>query len=648
MKPIDKKEDSKPEIKARKKSKDLLKVKLTDDQKLRAREEIESGLAQIIKERADLGLEDKWDARKDLYRGEKERRDFPWEDSANYHIDFASMVIDTLTVKAKRQTIQDPIVLLQPKQELLNKVGFADRERALDYRLRTLTKFEEWISPVYRQAAIQGTAFTKVPLHEEKDDRVIVKTYKGDEGAEKYKWDFRNKPKKYDDNEVKTLQDGGTVTKAVSEAVTTFYGPKPYRVKIEDLFIRPSLFNIRDNRVIAERMRFNWSEIQKRARVGFYDKKAVETLKEQKGKHYRREDYTFYECILHTDLEKEGLYRRYIITLEDSTREIVRAIHYPYEHGKIHYIPWRIILNDDSVYGDSLIDRIADENAIMDNLWNSSLDLAALRANPPKQISDMSARVKETKWGPGAIYKTPRGLDTLKMLTMDPFQLDSQRLIHIAQRMGEQSSGISAGMSGKENPLDPRAPAAKTAMLLREGNIRVEDYVLELLKSVSELAEQVEKLDLQYEPEREIYTKYGEKVTVEEAISDMEVIYKPQGAVTTINKSLELSMITEFMGMAPEMWPEIMQSPLVRRHLLQLTLEAFGTSLGRNKEKIMQALPGKEKLQKQLLMRLRQALQSESPDAIGKIREMLKSNLDAKSEIDDMDMSGSNLGGLSE
>ena len=44
-------------------------------------------------------------------------------------------------------------------------------------------------------------------------------------------------------------------------------------------------------------------------------------------------------------------------------------------------------------------------------------------------------------------------------------------------KLTDDKTGISAGMSGKESPMDPRAPAAKTAMLLKQSGINISDYI---------------------------------------------------------------------------------------------------------------------------------------------------------------------------
>lgn len=602
---------------------DLLKINLDSDKELVIAKEIEEGLETIVKERNDIDFLSNAQIRQDLYDGIVEFKDFPWEDAANYFLHITSMMCDIVVIKAKRQTLVNPIILLEAKEReaMMNQIegmniegvpigedtyDWRDAEDRLDFRLRRDIKIEDLVTPVYREACVQGTSFVKCPKSKQVDYVTILATYKGQADIEKYK---QEAGREHDQvtrlRNLEILDKGGEVKAKRDTEKLIYEGPKPYRVPLQNLFLRPKIKDLRRQRLISERMEFTWSDIQYRADTDFYWKTAIEKLKEKSGPDYFKNDYVVYESLLYTNTINPKRFQRYVFTMEDKTKTILRAIHYPYNHNFIYYVPYYIIPRDDMVYGYSIAERLRDTNKIMNNLWNIALDLAALRSNPPKQISDLTATMRSTKWGPGAVYKS-KVPEAIRVIPMEPFSMDSIKILPLAQRFGEMCVGVTAGMTGKETPLDPRAPAAKTAMLMEAGNIRIEDYIFELQKGNSGVSQQIDELDMQY---------FGKQPY------PADVRYVPHGSTITVNKPQELNSIMAFIDLCINVYPEVLQNPESRYVLLKAFVDTIGGTIEKQKKKL---LPNVLQPQQPNVMEILEMVQGMTPEDIREVMEKVK------------------------
>jgi len=62
--------------------------------------------------------------------------------------------------------------------------------------------------------------------------------------------------------------------------------------------------------------------------------------------------------------------------------------------------------------------------------------------------------------------------------------------------------GASELRSGRETPNDPRAPAAKTALLLNQSSVRLDDFIFQYIMKENEVLDLILKLYYQFGPEK--------------------------------------------------------------------------------------------------------------------------------------------------
>lgn len=611
--------------------KNVLHLDLDFEQEERVKLLIREYMGDILSKRGEMSLETQIQQNKDNYDGIPEDNDGPWEGATNYFVNMTATTIDVATIKSKRQTMNaKPIIMLEPENDMEDSTEeLMNRAEWLDYELRKKINIEDVIDKVYQEACIQGTSILKVPHENEVENVSYVEKYNPtEEDYERYKWDTRdkagqdkrennlNKLGSYDD-ETGEFMPGEAVTIRKDEQRTVYFGPKPYRVPLKDFYVNPDIKDLRRQKLIAEKICMNWSDIQYRSDTEYFKESAVDELRNNED--YYKRDYNIYECVLYCDIEEKGKFKRYVITYEDRTDVILRAIQYPYEHGKIYYIPYYIKPKDDNFYGYGYAERLYNSQKLLNNTFNNIMHEASLRTNPPMAISDFTDRIVNTEWGPGAKYpeNKPNSVRPLELKFGGNMQIE---LVKILQTFIEAESGISRGMSGQANPLDPNAPAAKTAMLLRESNIRIEDIIIELQKSNAELAFQVEHLINQYSPE---------EIEGRDFDFNTKVRYVPHGTAISINKGVEEQKIMNFLGLVGNAFPELLNDPKRKYRLLRLIASMTGGAIEQNKDDLIPTEEEAEEMQQakikqQQAQKIAQMLEGEDTEVLEQVEQNIQ------------------------
>jgi len=346
-------------------------------------------------------------------------------------------------------------------------------------------------------------------------------------------------------------------------------------------------------------MDFTWSDIQSRLDSGFYDADAVAKLKDKNGEDegYTKKDYKIYETIVVTDVKKEGKssgkFRRYIITFDDESKIILRAMHYHLNHNKIFYVVYTGIPKDDSWQGYSFAERLEDVTAIANSFINSAINEFTLAHSPIILTDDKKFDGGRHEVGNLSILTFDKGSQFLPT-KLDYSSMDRIAFINWAQGLGELIIGASASlMSGKETPADPRAPASKTAMKLAESNARVEDIVINLQKGDEMLAEQVDKIYYQYpesDKDKIEYFRGGIKKEVDRGIFARRVRYVCHGSRLSFDKSMDLQIATQTIQFLMGAYPEVWQDAEARYELLNIVLNNSQGSVEKNKDILLRPI----------------------------------------------------------
>lgn len=579
-------------------------LSFSEDEQREIITDIKESIQTFTSQRMELGIEQEWEDSIDLYDGFVDYKDFPYQGAHNLHIHLTSMTCDILLEKAKKRTFVKPMMILRqkPGKTQVDPAIVTKKESWLDEKISSDVAIEESLSPVYMDAIKLGTGIAKIihtktvenvreiEIYEATNEEIVrfMKDFSEEKGTDEYK------------ENLAALTKGETVEVWVEKEVTTKNCPEVKHVDPFNLFMDCYIPDIKNHRVIAEKIEnVTWKELKNFFDEEYFSKEVETYLKDKyKGKdEYRKKKYTIWETnYLYKD-KKNNEVRAIITFIDECDQILARAITHPYISRRPNYEIYKIIDRIGSIYGISVPKRLKDSNVILNELWNQSLDSGELNNAPMfKALKDSSFDPSSKKFGPAVIW-------WLKSMTdVEQFQHQEQgreiyQLMEYAQRYAEWIIGVSAYMSGRESPIDPNAPASKAYMLLQEANIRINAYIRKIDLSNQKTWFQLDRLYYQFFDEDDKY--YGDvqegiggEEFESEAITRKElntpVQYIPQLSDISINKALEREENTKTGLMLLQM-PMIANNPEALRKILEIMLRSAG---GEWDKQINVLLPG--------------------------------------------------------
>lgn len=135
----------------------------------------------------------------------------------------------------------------------------------------------------------------------------------------------------------------------------------------------------------------------------------------------------------------------------------------PFHHKEYPFEAFRFETNMDLFWGNSLPNKFAANQDMVNGLWNMGLDRMVLALNKPIMTDD--DEVIDTVWTPNAILKVG-DKDSYKEMPMDPPDAAYFSMLQLAQKFTMDNSGIIGGSSG----TTPRGGkiTARQALLMEE------------------------------------------------------------------------------------------------------------------------------------------------------------------------------------
>ena len=206
------------------------------------------------------------------------------------------------------------------------------------------------------------------------------------------------------------------------------------------------------------------------------------------------------------DLDGDGIEEKYLVTYCPQSRSFLQFDKYPFYHNddflKLSWMkrrPKRLLgrgvsqmLSDTQMEATIQARTRVNSNAITDQpffLANETLKAALDFARPENKV-----RPGGQLWIPE--QKMDRALKPVEMAKRDFGQSrDEEALLN---SMADNVLGASELRSGRETPHDPRAPAAKTALLLQQSSIRLDDFIFMFLQKENEILDMAKKLYYQF------------------------------------------------------------------------------------------------------------------------------------------------------
>lgn len=444
----------------------------------------------------------------DLAEGISPPKNFPWENSSNLHVPLTEAKLNEIH-SASRQT------LLKSNQLFyVSSLGLPvtlDKTYKLEQFLNFKCQVELPLVGVFSQliwaAARDGTSIAQISWVDQKKPVMELKTYR--DAAEFTSahpvGDTVLTPKQYD-KILALLQQGKPVRLVETAEKSVYKGPKVDVIELQDFVMSPvtsiktdnarlvgKVFGARGPELKVMAKSEGWTDEQVDAVIASKEdgqrqtnitelKDQIEGISRRVGKG----EFIIFNGIYRKDLDGDGIEENYLVYFHPLTRTILgEPIHYPYLHGKDCFVPIRLKIRPNRFQGRGLCQMLDDINQEIDTQHNQRIDSRTITTVPTfkclnSERANFDTTRPDTCFSPGKVFylNSLSAVEQFKINETDFTQsiTEEQNSMSLADRL----TGSSQLRSGQETKMDPRAPAAKIAMLKSSSDVRLDDYFEEI------------------------------------------------------------------------------------------------------------------------------------------------------------------------
>ncbi len=318
------------------------------------------------------------------------------------------------------------------------------------------------------------------------------------------------------DYAVKLLK-GEKLSLTVSYEKTLYRGPRLERVPRPN-FIGPEGYTeIEKMPWYFEKLTFSWAELEDGVRENRFGAEILDRIKSNhapktkggKGKtksikdrpnsedDYLHKKYTVYEGMWKYAAGSK-VRERCMFTILPEENIYLRGIKYPFNHSHPYITAFFLIRDPDNFDGECVAMDLEDIQILHNMIVNNALDSDMFNMPTFWQTRDsMGEEFDPAGWYPGRVWAV-ENKDDIGQMPGSASHANSIGLMQVVARFGDDVSGVSELMSGRETSLDPNAPGNKSEMLLGESKQDMGSYLRTWTKSYNEVWWQVCELLDQY------------------------------------------------------------------------------------------------------------------------------------------------------
>ena len=517
-------------------------IELKKDQEERLLMEVKKEFEAIKKEREEKGLEEKWRALDNQYEGVMEEDELRQFNLSRKITKIKCDSVERMIMKAAWKTEQKFSITARPQFEREGGTQVVEAQSDyIDYKLDNDIPFLEPQRKTVHTAVVKGTGILKWSYEIKREKRKRLECYDGSktslvqtqQGIASKNLGLDDFLKAYPEGElkhpgvVKKLLAGKKVSLEVEYEETTYNDPLPKHVKLEDFYVRvctDGYEGLKITRLIVEREEYNYWQLrreEKRKRFYNIDQLIYETdekgdKKEKEG--FETENYKILECTFYFKLKEDDEEETKIVChIAEDKWVVVGCRYYPYYAVPCVYNPHYIAKIWEGFYQPSLAEYITDNNIAENAILNFMLE-GVMTANTITPIVDSDnpafAQFLEKRWAHGIPIETVAG-KPMDFLNKYIGKFDHGALLTMLEFLGREDgdiTGVNQMLTGRASELDPSAPAAKTAMLIQQSGINIEDYVDVMMPSFNRSAEMILQLIAQHNEEGGKYKPRPERV----------------------------------------------------------------------------------------------------------------------------------------
>lgn len=289
------------------------------------------------------------------------------------------------------------------------------------------------------------------------------------------------------------------------------------------------------------------------------------------SKENTSDDVEVYELVIKGKLngvDSDEDEMKYLVSYAYDNDQLLQCMEYPYRVD--FYATFRIDRRPNQDGGKSVPQKTRDMNDIIDTLFNQRINSNTIASVPTfkalaSKKKELDPVLRENKWGPGRIFWVSdfNSFDQFRVQPTDMGQSAADQEM-AASVLDKYLGSPIALLSGQAPSEDPDAPGNKTAMLINQSNLRMEDPLDELRDGVEELG----NICLSH-----LYQFGPPILEFQEAIEEGGAIRRTQRTVH--KKYLRTGLRMKMTGVTVAMNPDAEFAKAVQHHTILLNEPAY-------------------------------------------------------------------------
>jgi hypothetical protein len=488
---------------------------LNDEQKSRIKTFLKEQIKNWLTDTADLHRRLQDD--NDLVEGIIMETDFPWVDCCNIHSPITEIYMDGYGSIIKRSVLGAGNIWVAEAEvdELMDMT--ADIEEMMNFKARNEWNIEHGIRNVIWPTDRDGLGVIQCPYVEEyeRSDDIVLLTNEQD---------FLNEFPSPEDAGIseeewfnlaelsKQASDEFPVEVPITADKQTYAGPKAEIVEAVDFVTFPAWvadIKTKSCRGYGKRFTAHIEEIREKAenKVFYKDvaKSVINGNAVAKASSYiqakdeivgikrttNKDERDLYELVIKGRLDEGGEIKKLLVTYSYEDDQLLGCMDYIYRVD--FYALFRIDERPNQLFGKNIPAKTRDLNDLSDTLINQEVNTRTISTVPifmgqKDMKEELDPELQQNKIKPGMIIWLSN-FDSFTQFKIQPTDLgENANLQERLMRILDMYLGMPASLFAGGVPSgDPSAPGNKTASLINQGNLRMEDPISTFRYGVEEL-----------------------------------------------------------------------------------------------------------------------------------------------------------------
>lgn len=479
----------------------------------------------------------------DLVEGVMEETDYPFEGASNLHVPLIAIYMKVYHSILRRSILaSDAIWYAETDDEALDE-SLPDIEENLNYKARAKWNIAEALSDVIWTTERDTLGILHIPYVEEYEENVkdVVYVHNAAEFLEEFPPDDSGLSDQEWQDWKATVESDATEENPVEIPIVydkeIYRGPKGEIVELADFVIFPATaksISKNDCHGFGHRfwMRREMVHEKRREKVWYDD--AVEKFLEKTRKGSDVSDYTrskdeieglsrsskgreyeFVSLVYRIRFKGDDTERKLLLVYAPDSELIMSTIDFPYRRD--HYAIFRIGKKPNRLLGDGVPKDMEDTNEEVDIIHNQRINSRKIAEVPSFKAKknankDFDPQAYENLWKPGVVFwlDDPEAFDQFKIQPVD--FTSSMREEQSTMQIASLLAGVEPfSFSGNASPDNPDAPGNKTAYLINQSNLRMDDPLSELRHGVEETGDICMSHEYQFGPAQISYMRQGDQ-----------------------------------------------------------------------------------------------------------------------------------------